>query len=330
MRRRQLVRSLLAPLTPTLWPGTGFAEPGQRPAVVGRLHPGSADDPLLRATMLGFDDGMRALGHVSGRTYRVDSRFGEGDAGRLPALATALVGARVDIIVAAGAQAIRAAMQATQAIPIVMAMSGPDPVGEGLVASLARPGGNVTGLTGQIGEVQAKQLELLREIVPALSDVLVLFNPNGSRTLPEIQSAATTLGLRLHLTAITQADDLDAAFARPTARGTWAVLSIGDPAVIDGLRAAIAARSLRLRLPSAHSLYASPQAGVLVSYAIDLVDMNRRSAAFVDKILKGARPADIPVERPTKFELAINQATAHALGIVVPPSVLQRADEVIE
>ncbi|HJQ58465.1 MAG TPA: ABC transporter substrate-binding protein [Vineibacter sp.] len=330
MRRRPLLRLSGVALASAMWPGVGAAQPSAKVPVVGRLHPGAASDAILQTLLQAFRTAMRDLGQVEGRSYRLDVRFAESDMAALPSLAAAMVRDGAATIVTSGTHALRAAKAVTPAVPIVMSMSGPDPVGEGLVSSFARPGGNVTGLAGQIDEVQAKQLELLREVLPALTDVLVLMNPDGVRTWPAIRTAAAALGLRMHETDVRRPQDLDGAFAATTPNGQWAVLSIADPGLIDQLRARIALLALRYRLASAHSYYASADAGILLSYAIDLIDVNRRAAMFVDKILKGAAPAEIPIERPNKFQLTINLGTARALGIVVPQSILQRADEVIE
>jgi putative ABC transport system substrate-binding protein len=313
-----------------LWSGIGAAQPAAAPIVIGRLHPGSDDAPL-RAYIEGFTQGMRSLGYVEGRDYRIELRTAEGDPSRLGPLAADLVRSKVDLIIGHGVASVRAARQATQSIPIVMAMSGPDPVGAGLIASLARPGGNVTGLTGQTDELAVKQLELLRELTPRLSDLLVLFNPRGS-TLPDgkLRATASALRLSMHNAAISSAGDLTPAFARVAPERSWAVVALADPAVIDRLRSLIAERALQHRLPSSSSFRAGATAGQLLSYGIDLADMHRQSASFVVKILKGALPADLPTERPTKFELVLNLKTARAIGLAVPSAILARADEVIE
>jgi putative ABC transport system substrate-binding protein len=331
MRRRLLLLAPGAPLVAGLWPHSGFAQSAPRPTIIGRLHPGSASDPTQQTYLQGFSEGMRALGHVEGRDYRIEARFAEGDPTRLATVAAELVGLKVDLILASSDSAVRAAMEATQSIPIVMAMSGPDPVGAGLIANLARPGSNVTGFTGQTDELQVKQLELLREVVPHLSDILLLFNSQQS-TRPNgvLAGGAATLRLRLHHAPLAQPDDLAPALARAVPPGAWAIIAAPDPAIIDRIRRPIAEQALKHRLPSAGSFRASAAAGGLLSFGIDLVNMHRSSARVVDKILKGARPAQLPVERPTKFELVVNLATARALGLTIPPAILARADEVIE
>ena len=331
MRRRLLLLMPGGLLAAGLWPRTGTAQSAPTVVTIGRLHSGSAADPALQASLQAFRDGMGALGHLEGRTYRISARYGEGDAARLTPMATELVRDKVDLIVAAGYAAIRAAKEATRTIPIVMAMAGPDPVGGGLIASLARPGANVTGFSGQTDEVQPKQLELLREIVPGLTDVLVLYNPESYKPPdPTLAAASAALGLRLHLGPVARPEDLTSAFARTTSPGTWAAIAFPDPAVIDRIRGPIAALAQKHRVPSAHGFRSGADAGGLLSFGIDLIDMHRRAAVYVDKILKGARPADLPVERPVKFELIVNLKTARTMGLTIPPSVLVRADEVIE
>ena len=212
-----------------------------------------------------------------------------------------------------------------------MAMSGPDPVGSGLIASLARPGGNITGLAGQTDEFPSNHLELLREIMPGLTDVMVLYNPAGVlRPEASLAAIATSLGLRLHGIAITRAEELEPTFSKAASPANWAVVTLADPVVIARLRVLIAALALKHRLPSAHNFRIGAEAGGLFSYGVNLDDMARRSAYFVDKILKGTKTTDLPVEQATKFELIVNQRVARELGIIIPQQVLVRADEVIE
>ncbi len=327
MRRRHFLAGLSA--TVAFWRSATAAL--AKPAVIGRLHPGSASDPELIRTMQAFKDGMRALGHRDGETYRMEVRYAEGNVARLPSLAAELVQMKVDVIVTAGVIATQEAKAATSDIPIVMAMSGPDPVGLGLVASITRPGANVTGFTGLTDELPVKQLELLREIVPGLTDVLVLYNPNGStKPAHTLTIAAASLGLRLHPVAVTALQDIDNAFAGTATPGRFGVIVLADPIIMDRSRGSIAERAVRHRLPLAASFRFGAEAGALLSYAENLADMHRRSASFVDKILRGAKPADLPIEQPTKFELLVNLKTARVLGIELPTSIMARADEVIE
>jgi putative ABC transport system substrate-binding protein len=310
---------------------TAAQTPGKAP-IVGRLSSTLSHDAIAVATLRAFRDGMAALGHVEGRTYVLETRFAEGDPERIAALAADLIRLKPDVIVAAGGPAVRAAMRATATIPIVIASGIADAVGAGLVASLARPGGNVTGFSGQSEELYGKQLEFLRELTPGLSEVAVLYNSatTESATLARLATTGAALGLKLRPIGIGSAQDLEAMFARAGGARSQAMLVIPDPTAFTGMRDRIAALALRHRLPSVYAFRFYTEAGGLLSYYWDLVDTHRRSAAFVDKILKGAKPADLPVEQPTKFELVVNLKTAKALGITIPQSVLIRADEVIE
>ena len=331
MKRRWLLQTAGGAVATTPFMSSAGAQALPAPVTIGRLHPGSSNDPALALHLQAFREGMRRLGYIEDRNYRIEARYGGGDAARMNALAAELVHKSVDLIVAAGSIGVRAAKEATSTIPIVMAMSGPDPVGAGLIASLARPGGNVTGFTGQTDEAPAKQLDLLREIVPSVTDILVVYNPAGS-TRPDaaLAAAALTLGLRLHLASTTRAEDLPAHFARITDSARWGVIVLADPAVIDRVREQIVAQARRRQVPTGFSFRNGVEAGGLFSFGIDLIDMHRRSAGFVDRILRGARPAELPVEQSSKFELVVSQKAARELGITVPVSVLARADEVVD
>lgn len=297
---------------------------------VGWLSPGSStsDENFLAA----FRDGLRELGWVVGQNIAIESRWAEGKFERLPDLAAELVRLKVDVIVASVTQASLAAKHATGTIPIVMVGVG-DPVGSGLVASLARPGGNVTGPSSMLAEVSGKQLALLKEAVPKASTVTVLWNPANpvwqAAALRQTQVTASALGLRLQLVEARGPDELERAFeamARDRARALLV------PADIIFVRHAqkIADLAARHRLPAMYGFREHVQAGGLMSYAANFAVMFRRAATYVDKILKGAKPTELPVEQPTKFELMINQKTAHALGLTIPPALLLRADEVIQ
>jgi putative ABC transport system substrate-binding protein len=250
----------------------------------------------------------------------------------LPTLAAELVQMKVDVIVAHGTSAIRAARQATSTIPIVMAVAG-DPVGEGLVQSLARPGGHLTGLTYLAqGRIEPKQLELLREAVPGLTRVGILANRSGDPAVAkEISAAARTLGLQLKTFEVSGPEELPDAFRAMEHSGVGAVMVRADPLVLDPHSAQSVTLALRHRLPA---IYPWPQIpalrGGLMSYNTNIRELHRRSASYVDRILKGAKPGDLPIEQPTKFELVINMKTAKALGLTIPPSLLLRADQVIE
>jgi putative ABC transport system substrate-binding protein len=280
-----------------------------------------------------FRQGLRELGYVEGQNIVLEYRWAHGKAERLPDLATELVRLKVDFIIAASTPAVLAARQATLTVPIVMAGGVADPVAQGLAASLARPGGNITGVNLLAGsEIGGKYLEIFKEAVPRLSRVSVLWNPgNPSHPLlvKEMEAAARVLGIRLHPTEARTPDDYDSAFSAMTRAGADGVFIMTDPnAFLHRKRLAdLAAKS---RLPSMHSLIEPVEAGGLLAYAANFPDVARRAATYVDKIVKGAKPGDLPIEQPTKFELVINLKTARALGLTVPPSLLQRADQVIE
>ena len=283
-------------------------------------------DPFVGA----FLEGMRALGYVEGQNLVMEYRAAEGQYERFPALAAELVRLQVDIIVTQGTPAALAAKDATTTIPIVMVGVG-DPVGSGLVASLARPGGNITGLSVMGPELVGKQLEFLKDVLPSVSRVAILWNPANpvhALTVPEADVAAQALGVQLHRVEARGPDAFDRAFAALTSAHAGALLVLGDTMFREHRRrlAELAATS---HLPTMHSDRALVEAGGLISYAASPPDLWRRGATYVDKILKGAKPADLPVEQPTKFELVINLKTAQALGLTLPPKVLFQADEII-
>jgi putative ABC transport system substrate-binding protein len=330
MRRRDLLLGLIGAAA---WSGGGvaWAQSGGKVAVIGRLHPGSLDDPAQIKFIQAFREGMRALGYSEGQSYRIETRYAEGDVERLPALAAELVRMKADVIVTSGSIAALAAKSATSSIPIVMAMSGSDPVAHGLVDSLTRPGGNVTGFTGLLHELPVKQLEMLREAVPDLSDIVVLYYSQAANVPHRLlATAAVKLGLKLHHGPVSTIQDVDAALTAPRPTGRLGAIVFADPVLVDRLRRPIAERALHHGVAMAGAFRIIAEAGALLSYAEDLSDMHRRSAAFVDKILRGARPADLPVEQPTKFEFVLNLRTARALGIDVPATIIARSDEVIE
>jgi putative ABC transport system substrate-binding protein len=273
-----------------------------------------------------FRQGLRELGYVEGRTVFIQYRYAEGKLDRLPALASELVQLKVDVIVTASPPGVQAARNATSTIPIVFTVIG-DPVGSGFVASLARPGGNVTGLSTLAPELDGKRLELLKEAVPTTVRVAVLFEPAYPRK--ETGIAAEALGIQLISLPVRALADFDPAFETAIRENAHALLT--SPSVLlDTARYLIVEFAATNRLPT---MYAGPEfveAGGLMSYAPSYTDLFRRAATYVDKILKGAKPADLPVAQPTKFELVINLKTAKALGLTIPPSVLGRADQTIE
>ena len=280
-----------------------------------------------------FRQRLRELGWVEGQNIVIDYRYAEGRVDRLPDLAAELVRLKVDLIVAsAGTQAATAAKNATETIPIVMIYVR-DPVGTGLIASLARPGGNVTGVSGSAGlELFAKQLELLKETVPKIRRVAILSNPDNAYhqlAIREVNVAARSLGVQLQLLEARGPNEFDGAFAAMAKERVGALLVLSD-AIFGSHRTRLADLAARSRLPAAFGVRDDVEAGGLMSYGPSFLDLFRRSAAYVDKILKGAKPADLPVEQPNKFELVINLKTAKTLGLTIPQSVLLRADQVIE
>src|SRR5437773_8341450 len=279
-----------------------------------------------------FRQRLRELGWVEGQNIVIDYRYAEGRVDRLPDLAAELVRLKVGLIVAsAGTQAATAAKNATETIPIVMT-DVRDPVGTGLIASLARPRGNVTGVSGSAGlELFAKELELLKETVPKIHRVAILSNPDNAYhqlAIREVNVAARSLGVQLQLLEARGPNEFDGAFAAMAKERVGALLVLSD-AIFSSHRTRLADLAARSRLPAAYGVRESVEAGGLMSYGPSFLDLYRRSAAYVDKILKGAKPADLPIEQPTKFELVINLKTAKALGLTLPPSLLQRADAVI-
>ncbi len=283
-------------------------------------------------SMKAFEEGLRKLGYQLGENVAIEYRFADGEVERLPALAADFVRLRVDIIVTGFNPLTEAAMKATTTIPIVMT-TGLDPVRAGLVASLARPGGNVTGLAVDAGgEILAKRFEMLKEALPGISRVGILFNPDVAATrtrLTAMMEIAPTLGLTTIPAEARGLDSLEQAFALMVRERVQACVMQGD-SVLFNHRSQIAEMALKNRLPAVSTQRELAEAGFLLTYGADVGDLYRRAAAFVDKIFKGAKPADLPIEQPIKFELAINLKTAKALGVIVPPLLLARADEVIE
>ena len=277
-----------------------------------------------------FVQGLLALGYVNGRSIIIETRYAQGKLARLPELAGELARGRVDVIVAGGSTAIRAMKNATKVVPIVMA-HGSDPVELGYVTSLARPGGNITGLTHMAPELGSKRLELLKEMVAGLSRVGVLTDPGTGGHGPQIKElelAAPALGLQLRTMEVRAPDQLKTAFAAMNADGAGAFISLQQP-TLDRMRARIVDLAAKNRLPAVYPNSEYVDTGGLVSYSADIVAMFGRTASYVDKILKGTKPADLPVEQPTKFELVINLKTAKQIGLTIPPNVLARADRVI-
>jgi len=276
-------------------------------------------------------EGLRELGYVEGRNLSIDARWSEGHTGRLAGIAAEFVRLGVDVIVSHGVPGSRAAKAATSTTPIVVAAAA-DMVGVGLVTSLARPGGNVTGISDQASEVSVKEVELLAELLPGLQSVALLWNrtnPAAMRTSNTLQIAARDRGLRIVPLEVTQVDEIETSIDRASAARVDAVVVVHDAMILNH-RTRIAQLALKKRLPTISAATVFAEAGGLMSYGPDLAGLCKRAAVFVDKILKGAKPGDLPVEQPTKFELVINLKTAKALGLTIPPSLLQRADQVID
>src|SRR5690349_4281398 len=317
------------------WALSTHAQQAQTVPRIGFLIPGRSEPPdAALKTISGFLQGLQDLGYREGQTIVIERRFAEWNLDRLREFAAEMVRGNLEIIVAFSTPAARAAKQATNAIPIV-AIAMADPVADDLVASLVRPGGNVTGTSFLGPELVAKRLQLLREVVPRLSRVAALWHPHAysERTmagvLNEIKVAARTLGLQLQLVPAVGPDDLVNAFAAMAREHADALIVMPSPMLFSeyGRIVSIAAKS---RLPAMGAAREFVDLGGLMSYGVNLPDLARQTATYVDKILKGAKPAELPVEQPTKFEFVVNLKTAKVLGVTVPPSLFARADELIE
>jgi putative ABC transport system substrate-binding protein len=295
---------------------------------IGYLTAGSLS--AISARIEAFRQGLRELGYVEGENIVIEWRSVEGKADRLPGLAAELVRLNVDVIVTAGPQVTHAAKKATVTIPIVMTFD-PDPVGSGFVVSLARPGGNITGLSTLAPEISGKQLELLKEIVPRLSRVAVLGSsttPGNAQSLKETELAARALAVQLQYLDVRDPKDIETAFRTASKGRADAVLVLPSP-VLTSQRKQIVELAVNSRLPAIYWRSDFVEAGGLMSYAASQNDLDRRAATYVDKILKGTKPADLPVEQPVKFEFVVNLKAAKAIGLTIPPNVLARADKVI-
>jgi putative ABC transport system substrate-binding protein len=322
-------RDLLCGMVVGLWAAPALAQQKAIP-VIGFLNGQSSRpwEPLVAA----FRNGLREMGYIEGENVGIEYRWAEGDYDRLPALAAELVGRKVDVIVATGGpRQGPAAKQATSTIPIVFT-TGSDPVAEGLVANLAHPGGNVTGFTVLNSDLMAKRLEVLAEMVPQAKVIALLVNPNNANTaryLEGLPKAAESKGLRLEVLRASTESEIDAAFAalRPLQAGA---LIAGTDAFFTGRREQVVALAAKHAIPAIYDDPAFTEAGGLMTYGPSFAEMYRQVGIYAGKILRGAKPADLPVQQPTKFELVINLKTAKAIGLTVPQSLLQRANEVIE
>jgi putative ABC transport system substrate-binding protein len=307
------------------------AQPPPKVPRIGCLSTRSPADASAQSYLRAFRQGLRELGYVEGQNIAIEYRWAEGQQEVLPHLAAELVRLQVDVIVTSAEPAIRAAKEATAVIPIVMAVTG-DPVGSGLVASLARPGGNITGLSLMGTELGSKLLELLKQAAPKASRIAVLWNaayPVKARELAEMQAAARLLGMTLHPVEVRALADFDTAFASMTRERPHGLITVSDPLTLTHRRQ-IVDFAAHNRLPMISEVKEFAEAGGLMTYGPSLPDMFRRAAYYVERILKGAKPTDLPVEQPTKFELVLNRKTAQALGITFPPTLLVLADEVIQ
>jgi putative ABC transport system substrate-binding protein len=312
-------------------PLAGEAQPTRRLYRIGFLGAASPSEPRSQRFFQAFRNGLAELGYVEGQNIAIESRWAAGKYERLPGLAAELVRLKMDVIVTAAVPAIRAVKEATSTIPIVMAVVV-DPVATGLVASFARPGGNITGLSVMTPELVGKQLEMLREIVPKASRVAVLWNPANLGNPPQLRAAelaARTLGMRLQPLEARSPREIDSAFAAMTKEGAGAVVVLVDVMLIEQ-RTRIADLAATRRLPAVYGHEDHVRAGGLMAYTPNFLGNYRRAAVYVDRILRGANPGDLPIEQATKFELLINLKTAKALGLTIPPSLLLRADQVIE
>jgi putative ABC transport system substrate-binding protein len=303
-----------------------------QPTKIPRIGYLTGNSPSTNAARIeAFRQGLRELGYVEGKNIIIEWRYAEGKADRLPALAAELVRVKVEVIVTTGPGPTRAAKEATTTIPIVMAQD-PDPVGNGFVASLARPGGNITGLATLAPEISGKQLELLKETVSRLSRVAVLgtsTRPGNAQNLKETELAAGAFGAKLQYLDVLIPKDLETAFRAASKGRADGVLVLQTP-LLTSHRTQVIDLAVKNRLPAIYATAEWVEDGGFMSYAASGTDLFRRSATYVDKILKGAKPADLPVEQPKKFELIINLKAAKQIGLTIPPNVLARADKVIK
>ena len=308
-----------------------FAADAQQSGKVPRIGFLGNSTAALEANLVGpFRDGLRDLGYDEGRNVLIEYRWAEGKYERFPTLIAELIALKIDVIVTAGTPATLAVKKATTSVPLVMVAVG-DPVGTGIVASLARPGGNITGLTSIAPELEGKRLELLREVIPKLSHIAVLWNPANPYLViseKEVRAAARVLRMKVLSLGVQAPEEFDNAFAAILRDRPGALLVLADRLFLHN-RQRIMDFATKNRLPGVHAHRELVEAGGLMSFGPSYAGMHRRAATYVDKILKGAKPADLPVEQPTKFELVINLKTAKALGLKIPQSVLIRADEVI-
>jgi len=325
MRRRQFITLVAGATT---WPLYARAQQSTKPKTIGFMFASTAAAEHIRR--VAFVQRLGELGWIDGRDVIIEYRSAEGAAERAGEIAAEFIQLKVDVMVMAGDAQTLAAKRATDTIPIVFAGAS-DPVGNGLVASLARPGGNITGLSGQVADTAGKRIELLHDLIPALHRLAIFgnfANPNVAVELEAAQAAARALNLDIVRSGFRRAEDIPPAIESPNLRADALYVCV-DPLAIAN-RVSINTLALRMRLPTIHSYRDNLEGGGLLSYGTDVADLYRRAASLVDKVLRGAKPADLPVEQPTKFDLVINLKTAKALGLAVPPTLLALADEVIE
>jgi ABC-type uncharacterized transport system substrate-binding protein len=326
MNRREFIA--LFGGTAAAWPVAARAQQPPKLRTIG--FSGQSTRAAESELVAAFTQRLRELGWIEGRTITIEYRWSEGRAERFVQIAAEFVRLKVDVIVTSGTPQVLATKQTTSAIPIVFARTG-DPVANGLVASLARPGGNVTGLSSQGDDLAGKRLELLRDVVPDLRRVAILANVGNPFSVVELgegQAAARTLGLEFDALEIRRAEDIASAFE--AIKGRAEALYVCPDGLVDANKIRINTSALSARLPTMYAYREYVEAGGLMSYGANLPDLYRRSAGYVDKILRGAKPSDLPVEQPTRFDFIINLTTAKALGIELPPTLLARATEVIE
>ena len=326
LKRREFI-TLIGGAT-ALWPLAARAQQARRMTTIGFL--GASTATVASPWVAAFVQRLRELGYIESQNIKIEYRWAEGHIDRLPQLAEEIVRLNVDIVVTWATAPALAVKKATSVIPVVFALAT-DPVGSGLVASLARPGGNVTGMSAFNIDLIGKRLEILREFVPGLRRLAILANvgaPDTAVEMRELRTVALGLGIEVVALEIRKADDIAPAFDGLNSRAD-AIFVVGDPLTFTN-RAQINTLAIALRLPATYAIREFVASGGLMSYGTNFPDLFRRAADFVDKVLRGTKPADIPVEQPTKFDLVINLITARALGLTVPPTLLARADEVIE
>ena len=327
MRRRQFI-TLLGGAAAT-WP---LAARAQKPAKIPRIGFLGNSTATMEANLIGpLRDGLRELGYEEGRNVIIEFRWADGKYDQFPALVAELLAAKVDVIITAGTPATLAIKKATSTVPLVFIAVG-DPVGTGVVPNLGRPGGNITGLSSIAPDLEGKRLELLREVVPKLSHVAFFLNPANAfhtASMRQARVAAQSLGIKLQPMEVNKSEQLDGAFASIVKEKPDALLILADRVFLHN-RKRMMEFAIQQRLPSVNAYRELVEAGGLISYGPSYEDMHRRAAVYVDKILKGTKPADLPIEQPTKFTLLINLKTAKTLGLTVPPTLVARADELIE